>query len=418
VTDGRLPADVGARATCRAPIPPSASDSADSALKSALHRRLLADPAAAAAGRDVLRDRLSSLMSEEAPLVGGSRAARLLDELIVEVDGLGPLEALLADPDVSEIMVNGPGRSYVERCGRLELIALDLDAATITRLVERIVAPLGLRLDRMAPILDARLPDGSRLHAVLPPLAPDGPVVTIRRFLSRAVSLGEFGAGRSAPFLEEAVATGWNILIAGATNAGKTTLLNALSAAIDPGLRIVTIEETAELRLAQPHVVRLEARPPNAEGVGAASVRDLVRAALRMRPDRIVVGEVRGGEALDMLLALNTGHDGSLSTVHANGPADALSRIETLALLAGVGLPLPAIRAQVAAAIDAVVFLARREGGERRVESIAEVERTRRGELAARTLFGRVDGVLQPIESPLRPSRSPGHSMADAWASC
>jgi pilus assembly protein CpaF len=366
----------------------------------------------------VLRDRLSSFMSAEAPLVGGARAARLLDELIVEVDGLGPLEALLADPDLSEIMLNGPGRAYVERSGRLESITLDLDAAAIARLVERIVAPLGLRLDRMAPIVDARLPDGSRLHAVLPPLAPDGPVVTIRRFLSRRVSLDEFGAGRSTGFLEEAVLTGWNILVAGATNAGKTTLLNALSAAIDPRLRIVTIEETAELRLVQPHVVRLEARPPNAEGVGATSVRDLVRAALRMRPDRIVVGEVRGGEALDMLQALNTGHDGSLSTVHANGPADALSRIETLALLSGVGLPLSAIRAQVAAAIDAVVFLTRREGGERRVESIAEVVRARRGELATRALFGRVDGVLQPIEAPRRPSRAPGHSPADVWASC
>jgi len=400
------------------PVSPGAAGSADAALKSALHRRLLADPAAGSIGRDVLRDRLSALMREEAPLVGGARAARLLDELVVEVDGLGPLEVLLADPEVSEIMLNGPGRAYVERSGRIESIALELDAATIVRLVERIVAPLGLRLDRTAPILDARLPDGSRLHAVLPPLAPDGPMVTIRRFLSRSVCLDDFGAGRAGGFLEEAVVAGWNILVAGATNAGKTTLLNALSAAIDPGSRIVTIEETAELRLAQPHVVRLEARPPNSEGVGATSVRDLVRAALRMRPDRIVVGEVRGGEALDMLQALNTGHDGSLSTVHANGSTDALSRIETLALLAGVGLPLPAIRAQVAAAIDAVVFLARREGGERRIESIAEVERTRRGELATRSLFERVDDALEPIEAPRRPPRASVCSIVDAWASC
>ena len=390
----------------------------DVALKSALHRRLLADPVAGSAGREALRDRLSKLMRDEAPLVGGARAARLLDELIVEVDGLGPLEALLADPDVSEIMLNGPGRAYVERNGRLEPITLDLDAAAIARLAERIVAPLGLRLDRTAPIADARLPDGSRLHAVLPPLAPDGPVVTIRRFLGRAVSIDEFGAGRAAAFLEAAVGAGWNILVAGATNAGKTTLLNALSAAIDPVQRIVTIEETAELQLAQPHVVRLEARPANAEGVGATSVRDLVRAALRMRPDRIVVGEVRGGEALDMLQALNTGHDGSLSTVHANGPTDALGRVETLALIAGVGLPLQAIRAQVAAAIDAVVFLTRRDGGERRIESVAEVVRSRRGELTTRVLFERVDGVLQPVNVPRRPARTPGHSMVDAWASC
>ena len=196
-----------------------------------------------------------------------------------------------------------------------------------------------MRLDRSSPIADARLADGSRVHAVLPPLAPDGPCLTIRRFAARPVELDAFGVGEAGEaFLRAAVQGGWNLLVAGATSAGKTTLLNALSAAIDAGERIVTIEETAELRLAQPHVVRLEARPANAEGAGAIGVRDLVRCALRMRPDRIVVGEVRGGEALDMLQALNTGHDGSLSTVHANGPADALSRLETLVLLAGVAL--------------------------------------------------------------------------------
>ncbi len=390
----------------------------DATLKSALHRRLLADPAAGTGGRDALRARLSQLMHDEAPLVGGARADRLLDQLIEEVDGLGPLEALLADPDVSEIMVNGPGRAYVERSGRLEEIALDLDAATIARLAERIVAPLGLRLDRTAPIADARLPDGSRLHAVLPPLAPDGPVVTIRRFMARTVSLDDFDAGSAAGFLEAAVAAGWNILVAGATGAGKTTLLNALSASIAPGLRVVTIEETAELRLAQPHVVRLEARPANAEGVGATSVRDLVRAALRMRPDRIVVGEVRGGEALDMLQALNTGHDGSLSTVHANGPTDALIRVETLALLAGVGLPLPAIRAQVAAAIDAVVHVTRRDGGERRIECIAEVARSRGSAPATHPLFARRGGALRAVDAPEREARAPGHSIAGAWTSC
>ena len=246
-------------------------------------------------------------------------------ELTDEIAGFGPLEPLLADAAVTEVMVNGPGCAYVERAGCLESVALDLDAAGIIRLVERVVAPLGLRLDRSSPMVDARLPDGSRVHAIIPPLAIDGPCVTIRRFGARAIPLDAFGLDtEAAGFLRWCVEAGWNLLVAGGTSAGKTTLLNALSAAIPEGERIVTIEETAELRLAQTHVVRLEARPPNAEGVGAVAVRDLVRAALRMRPDRIVVGEVRGGEALDMLQALNTGHDGSLSTVHANSAVDAL----------------------------------------------------------------------------------------------
>ena len=400
-----------ATGTVAAPAPPAAVPrdtehvvraGADSALKSVLHRRLLADPVDVTAGRVMLRDRLATLLHDEAPLVGGADAARLLDELIVEVDGLGPLEPLLADPEVSEIMVNGPGRAYVVRSGRIEPVQLDLDAPTIARLAERIV-------ELVPSIEKVRL---------LPPLPPDGPVITIRRFRSRPVTLDEFGLGGAARFLEAAVAAGWNLLVAGATSAGKTTLLNALSAAIDPVLRIVTIEETAELRLAQPHVVRLEARPANSEGVGATSVRDLVRAALRMRPDRIVVGEVRGGEALDMLQALNTGHDGSLSTVHANGPADALARIETLTLLAGVGLPLPAVRAQIAAAIDAVVFVSRREGGERRVECVAEVASAKRGGLTARTLLERAGGALVLVDPPRRPVRVPGTSILEAWSAC
>ena len=258
-------------------------------------------------------------------------------------------------------MVNGPGRAYVERRGRLERIDLALGAEQIARLAERVVAPLGLRLDHASPLVDARLADGSRLHAVLPPLAPDGPCLTIRRFVrttSRSTRSAVDAPDRAC--IEALVRGGWNLLVAGGTSAGKTTLCNALARAIDPSERIVTIEETAELRLPQPHVVRLEARPANAEGVGAVAVRDLVRTALRMRPDRSIVGEVRGGEALDMLQALNTGHDGSLSTVHANGPAEALARLETLALFGGVALPLPAIRAQLAAAVDAIVHVARR----------------------------------------------------------
>jgi pilus assembly protein CpaF len=266
-------------------------------------------------------------------------------------------------------------------------------------------------------MVDARLPDGSRLHAVIPPLAIDGPYVTIRRFGTRAIPLDAFGLGEApSTFLGWAVNAGWNLLVAGGTSAGKTTLLNALSGTIPAADRIVTIEETAELRLAQPHVVRLEARPPNAEGAGAVGVRELVRAALRMRPDRLVVGEVRGAEALDMLQALNTGHDGSMSTIHANGPADALSRLETLVLLADAGLPLAAVRAQVVASVDAVVFLARRAGGIRRVEAIAEVVI---GDERVRPLFAWESGTLRAVHAPRRALRRPDAPPADpSWFRC
>jgi pilus assembly protein CpaF len=375
------------------------------ALKQRVHRRLVTH-GVDERGTDVdeLRTTLAELLRDEQPLLGGSRFDALLDELTHEVAGLGPLEPLLADPSVTEVMLNGPGRAFVERRGRLEPVALDLDAAGIVHLVERVVAPLGLRLDRSSPMVDARLADGSRLHAVIPPLAVDGPCVTIRRFGARAVALEEFGVdGIAATFLRWSVAAGWNLLVAGATSAGKTTLLNALSQTIPHDERIVTIEETAELRLAQPHVVRLEARPPNAEGAGGVTVRALVRAALRMRPDRLVVGEVRAGEALDMLQALNTGHDGSMSTIHANGPSDALARLETLVLLADSGLPLTAVRAQVASSLDAVLFVARGGGGDRRVEAIAEVSTT--GGNGTRGLFVRRGDRLVPVGRVTRPAR-------------
>jgi pilus assembly protein CpaF len=317
-------------------------------------------------------------------------------------------------------MVNGPGRVFVERSGGLEAVPCDLDADTIVRIVQRVVAPLGLRLDRAAPMVDARLPDGSRLHAVLPPLAPDGPCITIRRFAVEALTLADFGlrAAESA-FLAALVRAGWNIVVSGATSSGKTTCANALARAIDPVERIVTIEETAELRLRHPHVVRLEARPANAEGVGAVGVRELVRAALRMRPDRLVVGEARGGEAFDMLQALNTGHDGSLSTVHANSPADALARLETLVLLGGVALPLAAVRGQLAAAIDAIVQVARRASGRREIVEVAEVgpahgSRT----VAVRSLLAREGDVLAAVEAPTRPARRAGHELEKAWWAC
>jgi pilus assembly protein CpaF len=380
-------------------------------LKQRVHARLLSSPSLAEltgpGGARAVRTTVAELLRDEEPLLPADRFERLLVELTDEIAGLGPLEPLLADDAVTEVMVNGPGRAYVERAGRLEPVALALDAAGIVRLVERVVAPLGLRLDRASPMVDARLPDGSRVHAVIPPLAIDGPCVTIRRFGARTIPLTAFGLDdRATALLVWCVEAGWNVLVAGGTSAGKTTLLNALSAAIPAGERIVTIEETAELRLAQAHVVRLEARPPNAEGAGAVTVRDLVRTALRMRPDRIVVGEVRGGEALDMLQALNTGHDGSLSTVHANGALEALARLETLVLLADVGLPLSAVRSQLGAALDAVVFVARRRGGARRVEAIGEVSPTADGP-ALRSLFTYAANGLAPVAAPTRPARRP-----------
>jgi pilus assembly protein CpaF len=395
----------------------------DVALKHRVHRRLVAAPDPATGTPDELRSRLRELLRDEEPLLATARFERVLGELVDEVGGLGPLEPYLADASITEVMVNGPGRAYVERNGRLEPVSLALDAAAIVRLVERVVAPLGLRLDRASPMVDARLPDGSRLHAVIPPLAVDGPCVTIRRFGARAVPLDAFGLGPHAvAFLEWVVVAGWNVLVAGGTSAGKTTLLNALSAGIPGGERIVTIEETAELRLAQPHVVRLEARPANAEGAGEVSVRALVRAALRMRPDRVVVGEVRGGEALDMLQALNTGHEGSMSTIHANGAADALARLETLTLLAGSGLPLAAVRAQLAASVDAVVHVARRAGGVRRVETIAEVvDDPGLGghDARVRVLFALGPSGLRAVEGPLRPARRPdAPPLEHRWFSC
>jgi pilus assembly protein CpaF len=320
-----------------------------------------------------LRAEIDRLVRDEAPFLPVAERFELIEMLVHEVVGLGPFDALLDLPDVSDILVNGPGSCFVERNGRLEPIAFDLDASALERIAQRIVAPLGLRLDRASPMVDARLGDGSRVHVVLPPLAPDGPCIAIRRFAARAVDLVDFGlSGAAHSLLLDAVRSGRNVVVAGGTGAGKTTLLNAIAREIDPGERVVTIEETAELRLAHPHVVRLEARPANAEGVGEVAVRDLVRAALRMRPDRLVIGEVRAGEALDLLQAMNTGHDGSLSTVHANSAADALARLETLALFAASGLPVEAIRRQLATAVDLVVFVARR-AGRRRVTGIVEV---------------------------------------------
>ena len=289
------------------------------------------------------------------------------------VHGLGPLEPLLADPAVSEVMVNGPGPVWVERDGEVSRSGVSLDRAAVDLVIERIVSPLGRRVDQLTPCVDGRLPDGSRVHVAVPPVAVDGPYVTIRRFVVRDVALEMFAAPPVVALLEELVDRRANVVVSGGTGAGKTTLLNALAGRIGHRQRVITIEDAAELRLEHPHVVRLEARPESREGGGAVTIRDLVRNALRMRPDRLVVGEVRGPEALDLLHALNTGHAGCLSTVHANSPVDALRRLAALAAAADERLGVEALRDYLTAAIDAVVHLGRSRDGARRLSEVAEV---------------------------------------------
>jgi pilus assembly protein CpaF len=318
---------------------------------------------------------VGQLVASTWPLLADDVAQQLVTDVLAEVCGLGALQPLLADDAVTDILVNGPGPVWVERAGRLEPTSVVLfTGEEITRLVERVIAPLGLRLDRSSPCIDARLPDGSRLHAVLPPVAVDGPCVAIRRFSTEHVSLHEFVAARAdIDALISAVRARRTIVIAGGTGAGKTTLLNALIEHIGPAERVITIEDAAELQLPHRHVVRLEARPANADGVGEISIRQLVRNALRLRPDRIIVGEVRGAEAFDMLQAINTGHTGSLTTCHANSAPDALARLETMALLAGVGIPIEVIRRQLIAAIGLVAFVAREDNGRRRIVELLDV---------------------------------------------
>jgi pilus assembly protein CpaF len=357
-------------------------------LKTRIHLALIGELGpqlfTAGADRQALRQRvdvdLRERLAGEAGLSRDDRE-RLLGELADDVLGYGPLERLLADDSVSEIMVNGPHDIRVERNGRLYETALFFrDDSHLRRIINKMVAQVGRRIDESSPMVDARLPDGSRVNAVIPPLSLSGPLVTIRKFAQKRLDLGELVrvgtlSAEAVDFLRRCVDAELNILISGGTGTGKTTLLNALSAAIPDADRIVTIEDAAELQLAQSHVLRLEARPKNIEGEGEITIRDLVRNSLRMRPGRIIVGEVRGSEALDMLQAMNTGHDGSLCTVHANAPRDALSRIETMVLMAGFELPLRAIRGQVSSALDLIVHLDRLEDGSRRVTSITEVQR-------------------------------------------
>jgi pilus assembly protein CpaF len=362
------------------------SSEAFNELKFRLHQRLIeeldaskiegGDPNKA---REIVESAAKAVIASEMPGVVGFSRDELIAAVCDEILGFGPLEPLLQDSSISEVMVNGPETIYFEKDGRLYLSPIRFrDDLHITRIIERILAPLGRRVDESSPMVDARLPDGSRVNIIIPPVAPKAPIVTIRKFRNDKMTMDDLVNVGSltrdlADFLRACVQAKLNIIISGGTGSGKTTLLNALSAFIPDTERIVTIEDPTELRLQQAHVVSLEARPPSLEGRGEVTQRDLVRNSLRMRPDRIVVGEVRGPEAFDMMQAMNTGHEGSISTVHANSPRDGLARIENMILMAGMELPVKAIREQVSSAIHLIIQIARMSDGSRMVTTVSEV---------------------------------------------
>ncbi|TML67203.1 MAG: CpaF family protein [Actinobacteria bacterium] len=376
------------RLTAARPTGPAATREPFAELKNAVHLKVIGElgPQLFNVTLDPvqLRERVTAdIRRHLAEEVGLSRddRDRLTHELADDILGYGPLERLLSDDSISEIMVNGANEIWIERQGRLyETTVRFNDDSHLRRIINKVVAQVGRRVDESSPMVDARLPDGSRVHVVIPPLSLSGALLTIRKFAKKRLTLDDMVrigtlSAESIDFLTRAVHAELNILISGGTGSGKTTLLNALSSAIPEADRIVTIEDAAELQLHQRHVLRLEARPKNIEGEGEVNIRELVRNSLRMRPDRIIVGEVRSAEALDMLQAMNTGHDGSLSTVHANSPRDGLARIETMVLMAGFDLPVRAIRQQVASALDLIVHLERLEDGSRRVTHVTEVQR-------------------------------------------
>ena len=365
---------------------------------------------------ETARDKIHAIVDEviaRGRLPEGIDPVRLEDDVFNEALRLGPLEDLLADDSVTEIMVNGPEKVYVERNGRLFLSDCQFtDDASVLAVIERIIAPLGRRCDESQPYVDARLADGSRVNAIIAPLAISGPTITIRKFAKKAMSPDDFirfgtWTHNVAEFMRLCVLLRKNIIVAGGTGSGKTTLLNLLSGYIPRNERIVTVEDAAELRLQQPHVVRLEARPANIEGKGAVPIRDLVKNCLRMRPDRIIVGECRGGEALDMLQAMNTGHDGSLTTVHANSPRDVVSRLETMVLMSGMELPSRAIREQIASAVDIIIHESRLSDGSRKVVAVSEVTGLEGNQIVMQDIFAfRQDGVGEDgkVVGELRPT--------------
>jgi pilus assembly protein CpaF len=374
-------------------------------------RRRLADEAARLDSpqgeQRSIRERVAALVQEQAAPLDSDQHELLVERVLTSAVGLGPLEGLMQDAAIDELMINGPGSVWIEREGRVERTSVEFGSAEeLMNVVERILSPLGRRVDEASPLVDARLPDGSRVNCVIPPLSLDGPLLTIRRFRRQGFSLGDLIANSTltpdlGDFLGTAVRARANIVVSGGTGSGKTTLLNVLSSLVADGERIITIEDAAELRLQQDHVLRLESRPASLEGEGEITIRRLVRNALRMRPDRIIVGEVRGAEALDMLQALNSGHDGSMTTVHSNSAADALRRIETLALMADVGLPHAAVRQQLASALDVVVHLERDREGARRVVELVEVVR-----------FAADVGVTSLFRAGDRALRTPGEELS------
>ncbi|KXS42643.1 pilus assembly protein CpaF [Candidatus Frackibacter sp. WG12] len=330
--------------------------------------------------REDIKESATEVIEAEEERISPGDKQKVIKEIIDEIIGFGPINGVLNDPEVSEVMVNGPDQIYVERDGKLVLTDVKFrDDDHVIHIIEKIVSPLGRRIDESSPMVDARLPDGSRVNAIIPPLALNGPTITIRKFSEDPFTVKDlvnFGTltEEMAQFLEACVEVRLNVVVSGGTGSGKTTTLNVLSSFIPDDERIVTIEDAAELQLAQDHVVSLETRPPNVEGKGAITMRELVKNSLRMRPDRVVVGEVRGGEALDMLQAMNTGHDGSLTTGHANSPRDMLSRLETMVMMAGMELPVRAIRDQIASAVDLIVQQTRLRDGSRKIVKVTEVQ--------------------------------------------
>lgn len=369
-----------------------AIDTAYQSVKKTVHHRLIEEMSPqeqmiltavhqdAAQVEQVIGSYVEKVMEDAPFVVPVTERVRIVSDLKDEMLGLGPIEILLKDPSVTEVMVNGPKKIFVERNGRLQLTDVQFhDDSHVMNIIERILSPIGRHIDEAVPLVDARLEDGSRVNIIIPPLSLVGPCITIRKFANRALSVEDlisFGTldRKMADFIKACIQARINILVSGGTGSGKTTTLNVLSSFIPENERIVTIEDAAELRLQQEHVVTLESRPANIEGSGEITIRDLVKNALRMRPDRIIVGEVRGGEALDMLQAMNTGHDGSLTTAHANSPRDALSRLETMVLMAGFEMPIKAIREQISSAIELVLQQSRLKDGSRKITHITEIQ--------------------------------------------